>query len=319
MSARPRLRRPLVAVALVATAGLALTGCASGAAVAAHDAAPTRTVDTLYGEVTVPATVKRVVAFGFPEDTALADLGITPVGRDSYIPDLPLYDKLLKPVPVVTDESGLPDLEKIAALKPDLIVGDVPKADKEKYRSVVEKLAKIAPTAAFEWKPAAGNWPAEAAGVAEAVGRTKQLAALKAEFEKKAAAIKQTYADVLAANTVDLVSGTEGTWYLYDATSSHGAVLAAAGARFGAAATQTVGFQQYSTEKYGVLRDTGILVVENAGGDDAAGVTSNPVFAGLPAAQAGHVIETRYYFPSSYRIADALLDDVAAGLKRIAE
>jgi iron complex transport system substrate-binding protein len=268
--------------------------------------------------VRVPQHVERVVAFGFPEDTALADLGITPVGRDGYIPDLAAYRELLQDVPVVTDDAGLPQLEKIAALKPDLIVGDVPVADKEKYRAIVEKASKIAPTAVFEWKPAAGNWPAEAAGVAEAVGRTAQLAKLRADYEQRAATIKATYADVLAAHTVDLVSGDASQWYLYDASSSHGSVIAAAGARFGAGATQTVGFQQYSTEQYGTLRGTGILVVENAGGNDAAGVTGNPVFAALPAAQAGRVIETRYYFPSSYRIADALLDDFAAGLKRIA-
>jgi iron complex transport system substrate-binding protein len=317
MSPHHRARRRLAVPALVLAAGLALAGCASGTTTAA-DTTATRTVDTVYGEVTVPLHVQRVVAFGFPEDTALADLGITPVGRDGYIPDLPAYHELLDDVPVVTDDAGLPQLEKIAALEPDLIVGDVPAADMEKYRPLIEKASKIAPTVIFEWKPAAGNWPAEAAGVAEAVGRTSQLAALKTDFEAKAATIAHRYADVLAASTVDLVSGDASQWYLYDPTSSHGSVIAAAGARFGAGATQTVGFQQYSTEQYGMLRGTGILVVENAGGDDAAGVTGNAVFAALPAAQAGHVIPTRYYFPSSYRIADALLDDFAAGLKRIA-
>ncbi len=318
MPVRPRVRRSLAALAVLTAASLALAGCASGTAGAPEEKPATRTVDTLYGEVKVPTSVKRVVAFGFPEDTALADLGITPVGRDSYIPELPLYDKVLKPVPVVTDESGLPDLEKIAALKPDLIVGDVPIADKEKYRAVVEKAAKIAPTTIFAWKTAAGNWPAEVAGVAQAVGRTAQLAELKAAYEKKAAAIKKQYADVLADHTVDLVSGDASSWYLYDATSSHGKVLAAAGARFGAAKDLTAGFTKYSTEKYGVLDTTGIVLVEAASVSDAAPVTGNPVFAALPAATAGHVFETKYYFPSSYKIADALLDDFADALKHVA-
>lgn len=313
-----RPRRILSTVALAATAVVALAACSGSDAAA--DASKTKasaySVSTLYGEVSVPAGAKRIVAFDFPEATALADLGIKPVGIGSYTPALPAYTSFFKDVPVITDSSGLPDLEKIAAAKPDLIIGDAFATDVEKDRGLYEKLSAIAPTVILEWKQAAGNWPADAAGTAQAVGKTAQLDKLKSEYEAKAADIKKTYADELSTHTVDLISGTASTWFLYGPESSHGKVLAAAGARFAAAADQKDGFVQYSPEKYSDLSKSDIVIISANDAADAKPVTDNPVFAALPAAKNGNVYTTSYFFPSSYRIADALLDDFAAVLKK---
>ena len=315
-----RPRRILSATALAAAAMFALAACSgSGAAAdAPKTKASSYTVSTLYGDVSVPAGAKRIVAFDFPEATALADLGIKPVGIGSYTPALPAYTTFFTGVPVITDSSGLPDLEKIAAAKPDLIIGDAFATDVEKDRSLYEKLSAIAPTVILEWKQAAGNWPADAAGTAQAVGKTAQLDKLKSAYEAKAADIKKTYADELSTHTVDLISGSASTWFLYGPESSHGKVLAAAGARFAAAADQKDGYVQYSPEKYSDLSKSDILIVSAADAAAAKPVTDNPVFAALPAAKDGHVYTTSYFFPSSYRIADALLDDFADVLKKTA-
>ena len=52
---------------------------------------------------------------------------------------------------------------------------------------------------------------------------------------------------------------------------------------------QKDGYVEYSPEKYGILQDTGLVVVDAANGAEAKPITSNPVFASLPAAQAGNV------------------------------
>jgi iron complex transport system substrate-binding protein len=315
-STRPR--RILSAAALAASALIALAGCSAGGAEADAPAtkASAHIVSTLYGDVSVPAGAKRIVALDFPEATALADLGIKPVGTSSYIPALPAYTSFFTGVPVVTDSSGNPDLEKIAAAKPDLIIGDAFRTDIEKDRGLYQKLSAIAPTVMLEWTQAAGNWPADAAGTAQAVGKTAQLEKLKSAYEAKAADIAKSYASVLQSHTVDLVSGSDSEWFLYGPESSHGKVLAAAGARFAAAAGQKDGFVQLSTEKYSELSHSDILIVSAADAAAAAPVTTNPVFSALPAAKDGHVYTTSYFFPSSYRIADALLDDFAAMLKK---
>jgi iron complex transport system substrate-binding protein len=309
------MRRALGAIAL--TTVLALTGCAAQVSSAETTAPSSKdaVVKTLYGNVTVPPSPKRVVALDFPESTALADLGIKPVGIGSYTPDLPYYTSFLKGVPDVTDKSGQPSLEKIAAVKPDLIVMDSFTTDIEKNRAVYEELTAIAPTVVLKWTQAAGNWQEDAAGTAKAVGESAQLAKLKSTFEANAAAIKKKYAGLLAKETVDLVSGDASSWYLYGRTSSHGRVLAEAGARFGAAATQKDGFVQYSPERYDVLKDTGIVIVDAATGAAAKTVTDSPVFTTIGAAKNDQVFTTPYFFPSSYRIANALLDDFASALK----
>lgn len=309
----PRIRSLVAVAALAAAAVVALSGCAPQPAASSTATAGTNTVSTLYGKVAVPANPKRVVAFGFPEATALVDLGIIPVGRPSYIPALPAYTKAFKHVPDVTDSSGNPDLEKIAALKPDLIVGDE-FADQLKP-SLDKKLSAIAPTVVLKWTEAAGNWRDEAAKTAQAVGRTAQLHSLIANYDAKADEIKKRYAAVLKTKTVDLVSGDADNWFLYSSSSSHGRVLADAGVHFGAAASQKDGFVEYSPEKYSVLQKTGIIIVSATSAADAKPVTTSPVFAALPAAKAGDVSTSPYFFSSSYRIADALLGNLATALK----
>ncbi len=316
-------------VTLAATALLAATAfvTADGAvAVAATPpahvaAAAANTVQTLYGKVTVPAAPKRIVAFDFPEATALADLGIKPIGIGNYTPALPYYTKFLKGVSIITDSSGNPDLEKIAALKPDLIIGDEFSYDIAKNRNLYTQLSAIAPTVMLKWTEAAGNWPADAAGTAAAVGKTAQMNKLRSTFLTHAAQIKKTYASVLSTHTIDLISGGSGTaagdWFLYGPNSSHGKVLATAGARFGAAKGQKPGFLQYSTEKYGLLQNSDVVIIDAADGTSAKPITSNPVFAALPAAKDGDVFTTPYFFTSSYRIANALLGDFATALKTV--
>jgi iron complex transport system substrate-binding protein len=311
-------RRALPALALLAVAAIAVAGCGGGGDATADSgsssSSSTHPVRTVYGPVEVPNEPKRIVALDFPEATALADLGVKPVGVPFYIPSLPAYETFFKGLPKVTDSSAEPQLEDIAALEPDLIVGDVNELEGKK--GIYEKLSQIAPTALFEWQTAAGAWEVDAMGTAEAIGKTAPMEKLRGAYEAHAAKIGKKYADVLDTHTVDLLNGEPGVWYLYGPTSSHAKVLIAAGAKLGAGTSVgNEGFAEYSTEKYPLLKDSGILVVgEESAGSGAKEVTSNPLFANLPAAKAGDVMETPYFFPSSYAIAEALLGDFEAFL-----
>jgi len=309
-----RFRRAIIAV-LAAAFVAVLTSCSGGATPSASvsDGAGSSVVPTLYGSVSVPAGVERIVALSFPEATALVDLGVKPVGRSTYEPDFPAYNTAFADVPDVTDSAGNPDLEKIAALKPDLILADAFATDVEKFRSTYDKLTSIAPTVVLEWTQAAGNWPEEAAGTAAAIGMSDELDALKTSYEQKAAGIRSTYADVLSSHTVDLISGDSSSWYLYGAVSSHGRVFTDAGAALGAAAGQKDGFVEYSPEKIDTLQNTDMLFLP---GDSLAALDTIPTFSGLTAVQKGNVFTTGHFFPSSYGIADALLDDFAAALQK---
>ncbi|ARA97986.1 MULTISPECIES: iron-hydroxamate ABC transporter substrate-binding protein [Geobacillus] len=91
------------------------------------------------GEVEVPADPKRVVVLSTFAGHVLA-LDVPIVGVDSWSKMNPLFEEKLKDAEVVTDE----DIEKIMALKPDLIIG-------LSNTKNVDKLSKIAPTVTFTY------------------------------------------------------------------------------------------------------------------------------------------------------------------------
>ncbi|MED4924029.1 ABC transporter substrate-binding protein [Anoxybacillus geothermalis] len=91
------------------------------------------------GPVEVPANPKRVVVLSTFAGHVLA-LDVPIVGVDSWSKMNPLFEEKLKDADVVTDE----DIEKIMALKPDLIIG-------LSNTKNVHKLSKIAPTVTFTY------------------------------------------------------------------------------------------------------------------------------------------------------------------------
>jgi len=91
------------------------------------------------GEVEVPKNPKRVVVLAtFAGNVMALDRNI--VGVDEWSKDNPRFKDKLKDAKVVSDE----DVEKIAALKPDLIIG---LSDTKNY----DKLKEIAPTVTYTY------------------------------------------------------------------------------------------------------------------------------------------------------------------------
>jgi len=102
--------------------------------------AQTRTVPHELGTTTVTGTPKRIVVLENSFIDALAQLGVPAAGvaqDDAPLPHLAAY---VKSVPVVGTRAQ-PSLERILAVKPDLIIADV-----ERHKSLYPQLARIAPT-----------------------------------------------------------------------------------------------------------------------------------------------------------------------------
>ena len=150
------VRSRAVLVALLAAALLSVAGCAntsrtdpaapqpSGSSPGAFPA----TVEHKYGNTVVPAEPARVVSVGLTEQDVLLQLGVVPIavtewyGKQPYA-TWPWARELLgdaKPT-VLTTAAGV-QFEKIAELRPDLIVGTNAGLTKADY----DKLSKIAPT-----------------------------------------------------------------------------------------------------------------------------------------------------------------------------
>jgi iron complex transport system substrate-binding protein len=183
-------RRLATGVAVVAMAGLALTACGSGSGDSGASAGPTRTVKHAMGETRVPEHPTRIVVLDTDKLDTLYTLGIAPVG--AALPDetagMPKYlgasFATIKSVGTLQE----PDLEAIAALRPDLILGS--KFRQEKF---YDELSKIAPTVFTEkvgitWKE---NFLLDADAVGEKAEGEQKLQA----YEAQAKALGQELGD----------------------------------------------------------------------------------------------------------------------------
>lgn len=155
------------------------------------------TVTHRYGTTTVDAAPKRIVTVGSTEQDVVLALGEQPVGVTEWYggqPDAtwPWAHQLLgtnKPTVLKADD-GI-DIESVAKLRPDLIVGTNSGMDKNMYK----KLSALAPTVPG---PKGGTlyfspWDVQTQLIADAMGMHDQGTQL-------IAGVKETFADAVAAH-----------------------------------------------------------------------------------------------------------------------
>jgi iron complex transport system substrate-binding protein len=197
--------RILAAVAALALTGATLAGCASSSEAAEEnpnytteptDSFPV-TVEHQFGETVIPAEPQRIVVVGLTEQDILLELGVTPIATTEWYGEQPYAvwpwatDLLGGAEPVVLDQTDGLEYEKIASLKPDLIVGTNAGLDEESY----DKLAEIAPTVTSiaGSEQYFSSWQEQTRQVAAAVGRS-------AEGEALIQGVADAYADAAAAH-----------------------------------------------------------------------------------------------------------------------
>lgn len=179
------LRTALAATLLVPVAG-SCGGDGNDAAATAAQTAPTaeagtRTVDHAMGTSEVPAEPERVVVLDSSFLDAALALGITPTGATEASAGFGLPEYLADQVPDVevvglTDE---PNLEALAALQPDLILGA-----KVRHEALYDQLSAIAPTVFSE--SSGTNWKDGLAVTAEALGAEAEAEELVGAYEARA-------------------------------------------------------------------------------------------------------------------------------------
>ncbi|GIT79065.1 iron siderophore-binding protein [Leifsonia sp. LS1] len=318
MTQHPRLRRTVLALGAAALA-VALAACSSTASGESTASAGTRTVSTAEGEVTVPAHPQRIVSVHAWTTESLLDMDVTPVGVENsgeqYVPTryVPAWKKIDK-----IAEGGTVDLEKIAALKPDLIVGvDVPY-----LKDVYAKLSTIAPTAFAPFSESATfqDYPKYTAAFAD-TGASYE--ALKKKYDDRIAELRSTYASQLATVKWDVIQGgfDAGNFWIYSTGSPVGGVLESLGATFASATagTKSGDTQSVSYERTDLLTDAdAIIYYVNNDGTPANNIDklfALPGYQSLPAVTAGHAVGTPDFLPGSYSDGLGLLDSIEKALK----
>lgn len=194
-------------LALTAAALLALAGCgssdepetqpsATSTPAAASETFP-QSVEHNFGTTTVEKKPERIVVVGLTEQDIVLELGYKPVATTEWYGDQPYavwpwaQEALGDAKPEVLSNADGFELEKIAALRPDLIIGANAGMEQKDY----EQLSRIAPTIGT---PKGGTqyfspWDKQVSVVAQALGKPEEGAKLIQQ-------VKDDYAAVAAEN-----------------------------------------------------------------------------------------------------------------------
>ncbi|MEU9594696.1 ABC transporter substrate-binding protein [Streptomyces sp. NPDC048193] len=187
-SARASRRTVLTSAVAVVTGALLLTGCDDDGSDSAggKDSGSRQVTDVTGRKVDVPAEPQKVVTLSEPTLDAALALGIEPVGatagRGQKGVSTYLADKAGKAEVVATVAEA--DMEKLAALQPDLILLDETTAVKKD----VSKLESLAPTVVTA--KLNEDWKTAFTATADALNQKAQAEKILTGFDADVAAVK---------------------------------------------------------------------------------------------------------------------------------
>ncbi|WP_171169270.1 ABC transporter substrate-binding protein [Streptomyces sp. I05A-00742] len=316
--------RTRVAAVLAAAALLTVSACGSDDK--SDDAKPAagdgkeRVIEATNGKIKVPTKAERIVSISYATG-ALLDLGVEPVGTTALDGNNPvelLPSQAAQAKKITSIGSGIEtNIEKVASLKPDLIIVEGAAA----FDWKVERLKGIAPTLYFGIKTPTDLSNAQEK-IAQAVGKEDALAKLKATYKEKADRIKTTYANKLKSVKWSLASSYGNGEFLVDTRSSWvGRILADAGATFSKASEDGKEHEvTYSQEKINVLSDADVILVPRtaATGEvtkEVKELQDKPSWKLLKAAKDDHVLPVTYATSDRYGTSIDVLDQIEKILK----
>ncbi|MER7849651.1 iron-siderophore ABC transporter substrate-binding protein [Kitasatospora sp. NPDC096077] len=295
------LRRSLGAVAGGLLA-LVLVGCGSGAtkgggdATAAGQADPGAfpvTVETQFGSATIPKAPQRVVALGWSDQDAALALGVKPVAivktEDSFKNGVgPWAEQALGDArPQVLDTTDGYPIEKIAALRPDLILAVQSGMTSADY----DKLSKIAPTVGYlKGRTTYGTpWQEQTELIGKALGRGKEATQAIAAVDQSLAQDAAKYPQLKGKSFVYAYpQPSNGRMVLY--TDARTKVLEQVGLTLDPVVSSAPKLNSFSNalsmEHLGSLTSQALLVWYGTP-ENQQQLESNPVFKGLPAVTSG--------------------------------
>jgi iron complex transport system substrate-binding protein len=313
-------RRGFLVGSAGAAALLGLAACGSSSSDAGASTQPTtRRVDSVKGPVDVPVDPKRVVCIQPSASATLWDLGLTPVGVYDQGADYisPRYKERFTAAPKI-GTSGQVNVEKVATLDPDLIIG----VDYTWNTDVYTQLTKLAPTVIAP----ATTWQAISRSTADAVNKVPALDVLAQQLTTRAGQIKQQYAAALARYRWDILQGgfDSGQFWVYGPKSDAGDILASAGVQFATASAQTPGNanRALSYERIDELTSADVIGFyanyDGTPNNEGPKLFAQAAWKRLPAVTADRLVPIPDFLPGGYGDALAVLDQLEAGLKKLA-
>lgn len=239
---------------------------------------------------------------GYTDDQAILALGIKPVGMvDQYpnpagkSPDINtqwpwVKDKWgdTRPEVIMNNGDSGPNYEKIASLRPDLIIAVYSEIDRAAY----DKLSKIAPTVGRtkgEKEPFSAPWQDNAVHIAKALGKEKEGTQLVEGIQGKLDAAKKAHPEFANQTAVAL------SWYKdsvgpFTSTDVRGRLVTGTGFKYQTKIDEIADgkfFTTLSPERIDLVDVDRIFVINDKA--DTEALKKFKLFANLPAVKNGKV------------------------------
>ncbi|MFB4307404.1 iron-siderophore ABC transporter substrate-binding protein [Actinomadura sp. GTD37] len=307
---RTRSRRRWTAIlsAAILGAGL-LTGCGSDSGDDADGGAPAAaggvfpvTVEHAFGSTEITKAPQRVVSVGYTDDQTVLALGTKPVGMVDQYPNPPgttpdintqwpwTKDEwgATRPEVVMNNGDSGPNFEKIAALRPDLIIAVYSEIDQAAY----DKLTKIAPTVGrtkAEKEPFSAPWQDNAVHIAKALGKEAEGAKMVQDIQGKLDAARKAHPE-FADQTAVVLSWYKNSVAPFTTTDVRGRLVSGIGFK-GATGIDKIAdgkfFTVLSPERIDLIDVDRIFVINDKADQEA--LKKFELFGNLPAVKNGKV------------------------------
>lgn len=292
----------LVAAALLVGGGLAACGSEGGDGASAGTSPTTAdgsafpvAIEHKYGETVIDDVPERVVSVGFTDQDFLLALDVVPVGIRDWYGDQPFatwpwaQDALGDAEPTVLAADTL-NVEAVAALSPDLIVGISSGMTAEEY----ETLSAIAPTLAQsdDFVDYGVPWQEATRTIGRAVGKADEAEALVGEVEGLFAEARAEHPEFEGASGVVafVMAADEVGGYAEEDTRSR--ILEDLGFEVPAQIDELAGdsfYASFSAENIDRL-DADLVAWVAATDDVIAQIKASPLRSGLRAVQEGREV-----------------------------
>ncbi|MGK5696980.1 iron-siderophore ABC transporter substrate-binding protein [Streptomyces sp. URMC 128] len=304
--------RRVAALLSVATLGVGLlTGCGSESdsadkgndttSTAAAGAFPV-TVEHAFGTTKVTEAPKRVVTVGYTDDQSVLAFGIKPVGMtDQYpnpagkSPDINtqwpwVKDKWgdTKPEVIMKNGDTGPNYEKIAALRPDLIIAVYSEIDQAGY----DKLSRIAPTVArtkAEKEPFSAPWQDNALHIAKALGKAEEGEKMVRDIQGKLDTAKKAHPEFAKQKAV-VLSWYENSVAPFTSTDVRGRLVTGIGFQYQTEIDKVADgsfYTKLSPERVDLVDVDRVFVINDKA--DTAALKKFKLYANLDAVKKGNV------------------------------
>ncbi len=260
------------------------------------------TVEHFFGSTEITKAPERVVSVGYTDDQHILAFGIKPVGMVDQYPNPPGRTPDIntqwpwvkeawgdaKPEVIMSNGDTGPNYEKIAALRPDLIIAVYSEIDQAAY----DKLSKIAPTVGrtkTEKEPFSAPWQDNAVQIAKALGREQEGRQKVQAIQDKLDAAKKAHPQ-WADKTAVALSWYKNSVAPFTTTDVRGRLVTGIGFKGTPEIDEIAGGSFYTTlspERIDLIDVDHIFVINDQADLDA--IKKFELFANLPAVKNGNV------------------------------